>query len=54
MSLKFVSYQHLVVTTVALKVYRNQLSVLVEVEFSFKGLHLAVGGRMNIFRLYYD
>lgn len=52
---KFLFSHPLVVTTVALKVDRDKLKVLFKDNFlPFKGLHLATGGRRNIFRLYYD
>lgn len=52
---KFIFSHPLVLTTVALKVERNKLSVLFQHNFlPFKGLHLAIGGRINIFSLYYD
>lgn len=53
---KKILFSHpLVVTTVALKVDRDKLKDLFKDNFlPFKGLHLATGGRRNIFRLYND
>lgn len=52
-SFKKIVFSHpLVVTTVALKGDRIKLNVLFKYSFlPFKGLHLAIGGRINPFTL---